>query len=158
MCCAPLISDGPIIFLVLVILTQLPAVFLRALQIVGGLFLLYLAKEAFVAPTSSASSARPPRSFVDAVLMNFLSPGPYIFWSTITGPMFLKAWRIAPINGLSILFGFYTMLIGGFVGFVLLAGASMQLDSRAAHLLHRIAAVTLAVFGLWQIWAGTMRF
>ncbi|NJN98663.1 MAG: LysE family transporter [Anaerolineales bacterium] len=41
---APLVSDGPIIFLVLLVLTQTPLWFLNGLQIVGGLFVLYLAK------------------------------------------------------------------------------------------------------------------
>ncbi|HXW00521.1 MAG TPA: lysine transporter LysE, partial [Anaerolineae bacterium] len=37
---APLVSDGPIIFLVLLVLTQTPAWFLNSLQIAGGVFVL----------------------------------------------------------------------------------------------------------------------
>ncbi|MBI1880094.1 MAG: hypothetical protein HYR94_18055 [Chloroflexi bacterium] len=39
---APLVTDGPIIFLVLLVLTQTPGWFLNVLQIAGGLFVLYL--------------------------------------------------------------------------------------------------------------------
>ena len=38
---APLISDGPIILIVLVALTQAPPWLLRGLQIAGGVFLVY---------------------------------------------------------------------------------------------------------------------
>ena len=41
--CAPLISDGPIILLVLLILSTVPPWLLLALQCAGGVFLLYLA-------------------------------------------------------------------------------------------------------------------
>ena len=43
---APLLSDGPIIILVVLILTQLPPWFLRVVRIAGGVFILYLAWKA----------------------------------------------------------------------------------------------------------------
>jgi len=46
---APLISDGPIIVLTLVVLSHVPVWFQRFLYIAGGLFILYLAYSAFVA-------------------------------------------------------------------------------------------------------------
>jgi len=46
---APLLSDGPIVFLVLIVLTQFPPLFLRWIQGIGGLFLLYLAYGAYKA-------------------------------------------------------------------------------------------------------------
>ena len=44
---APLVTDGPVILLVLLVLKNLPPAFLRALQIGGAAFLLYLAWDAF---------------------------------------------------------------------------------------------------------------
>ncbi len=44
---APLISDGPIILFVLLLLTYMPPLFLSLLQIAGGGFLLYLAWGAY---------------------------------------------------------------------------------------------------------------
>lgn len=82
---APLVSDGPIIFLVLLVLTQTPAWFLSVLQIAGGLFVLYLAKGTLsslktvtLIPQTTTAASR--QSFFKAVLMNFLSPGPYPFF------------------------------------------------------------------------------
>jgi threonine/homoserine/homoserine lactone efflux protein len=40
---APLVTDGPIIALVLLVLTSVPPMFLRVIQVVGGVFVLYLA-------------------------------------------------------------------------------------------------------------------
>ena len=45
-CLAPLISDGPIILLVVVLLAQTPDWFLDGLKIGGGFYLFYLAYEA----------------------------------------------------------------------------------------------------------------
>src|SRR5512143_741063 len=46
-CLAPLLSDGPIIALCLLVLTQVPAWLQRFLYIAGGLFIIYLAYSAF---------------------------------------------------------------------------------------------------------------
>ncbi len=40
---APLISDGPIIFLTILVLEQLPSLLIRIISLTGGLFVLYLA-------------------------------------------------------------------------------------------------------------------
>jgi threonine/homoserine/homoserine lactone efflux protein len=92
---APLVSDGPIIFLVLLVLTQTPDWFLIILQLAGGLFALYLAQGALAGlktlpsmPEVSAEAAR--LNFFKAVAMNFLSPGPYLFWSIIAGPVMMQ--------------------------------------------------------------------
>ena len=55
---APLISDGPILVLVLLILAQLPDSFLRFLQLAGGLFILYLAWRAYRALPAAARRCR----------------------------------------------------------------------------------------------------
>ena len=81
---APLISDGPIILLVLLILTQTPDWLLRAFQIVGGLYIIYLAWGAyktFQTPVSELSldPVAPQKSLCEATILNLLNPNPYIF-------------------------------------------------------------------------------
>ncbi len=56
--CSPLLSDGPIIVLVMLILTSMPGLFLEALRFGGGLFLLYLARTAFMAARQSLILSR----------------------------------------------------------------------------------------------------
>ena len=60
--CAPLISDGPIILLVLWVLSRVPAWLQRGLHLAGGLFILYLAWGAWRAWRACAGSA-PGRRF-----------------------------------------------------------------------------------------------
>ena len=156
---APLVSDGPIVTLVLVVLTQTPLWFLSLLKIMGGLFILYLARGAFLALKASDDSLQPAeeatqQNFFKAVLMNALSPGPYLFWSVLAGPIVLEAWRQSPGLGLSFVFGFYGTLIGGFAGFIILFATASQLGPRVSKILSGISAIALLGFGLYQIWDG----
>ncbi len=156
---APLISDGPIILLVLLILTQTPQWFLYALQIAGGLFLLYLAYGAYKAFQMRAASISPPpdaaqQSLLKGALMNALSPNPYIFWATIAGPIFIEGWRQAPRYGVSFVVGFYMTLIGGFMAFIGLFALTRRLDPSVSRALSLVSAILLLLFGLYQLWQG----
>lgn len=158
---APLVSDGPIIILVLFILTRMPAWFLYSLQLIGGLFLLYLARNAFrlfqtpaPIPTSGEQASVPRQNIFEAALMNALAPGPYIFWATIAGPILLAGWRESAGHGLSFLVGFYGTLIAGFMGFVTLFALAKRVDPRLNRLLSGFSAVVLLGFALFQLWQG----
>ncbi|MDM8518606.1 LysE family transporter [Anaerolineales bacterium HSG6] len=158
---APLISDGPIIFLVMVVLTQTPDNFLNIIQILGGFFLLYLAKGAWQAAqqeiqlTESVTDSI-PRTMLKGAMMNALSPGPYIFWSILAGPIVLEGWRQSPALGLSFVVGFYVTIIAGFMGFVFLVAATSQVNPNLNKRLSQVAAVALLLFGLVQISTGLM--
>jgi threonine/homoserine/homoserine lactone efflux protein len=160
---APLLSDGPIILLVLLVLTRTPDWFLNGMQVLGGLFLLYLAwgayrsyKNTVAFETPSANTTN--QSIVKAALMNGLSPNPYIFWGTIGGPLFIAGWRQSPTHGLSFMAGFYVMLIGGFMAFVALFAIAKNLDPRVSRLLSLASALALLLFGLYQLWLGIGSF
>ena len=81
---APLVSDGPIILLCVLVLSQVPAWMQRILYIAGGLFILYLAYDTYNS-WKNFDSRLPSleigtqQSILKAALMNALSPGPYIF-------------------------------------------------------------------------------
>jgi threonine/homoserine/homoserine lactone efflux protein len=160
---APLISDPPIVTVVLLVLTRLPAQFLSVLRVGGGLFLLYLAWGAWQAwraeRQSDGALAEPPsgstlRAILKASLMNALSPGPYLFWATISGPILIAGWRASPALGLSFLLGFYAALIGGMALFVLVAGLTGRIDPRLNRGLGLVSAVALLAFGLYQLTTG----
>jgi threonine/homoserine/homoserine lactone efflux protein len=155
---APLVSDGPIVVLILLLLKQTPGWFLRALHFAGGLFLLYLAKGAydtFKSFSGSTPAADPARgSFFKGVTMNALSPGPYIFWSVLAGPILLKGWAESPSHGLSFAFGFYLTLIGGLAGLIILFATASRLGPKVARALNGFSALALLLFGLYQIWQG----
>ena len=158
---APLASDGPIIALMLLVLARAPEGFLRALQIAGGLFLLWIARATFRALRVQASPAtpapraeRPARGFAKAVAMNALSPGPWIFWSTVSGPILVESWRASPASAASFLAGFYLLLCGGNAALVLLFSGARRLGPRPARALTAASASVLLGFGVWQIARG----
>ncbi len=156
---APLISDGPIVLLVLLVLTRTPDWSLQVLQIAGGLFLLYLAYGAYKSYKTAVTTLpqnfdKTSQSVLKAALMNFLSPNPYIFWATIAGPIFIAGWRQAPINGVGFVFGFYLTLIGGFMAFIGLFALTKHLDFRVSRILSGLSALALLLFALYQMWQG----
>ena len=161
---APLISDGPIIALVLLVLTQMTDWFVSLLRLAGGFFLLYLAYKAYLSARAVLDTAVPQpaaenrQSLREAALMNMLSPNAYIFWSTIAGPIFLEGWRQTPANGLGFLLGFYGTLVGGFMGFVILFGVVGQASPRLNRVLGLVSAVALFGFGLYLLWQGAQPF
>jgi len=155
----PVISDGPIIALCLFVLNRVPIWFERVLYLVGGSFILYLAHGAYNSWRnfdSNLGHAGPgtQRSLLKAVLMNFLSPGPYIYWSLVTGPILLKGWRENPSLGIGFLAGFYITIISSLVGIILLFGLARELGPKVNRVLIGISAIALLCFGLYQFRLG----
>ena len=156
---APLLSDGPIIAIILLILSNLPLGLIRAIRIIGAVFILYLAYQSFQAfrrfqeeSLGQANAAR--QSLRQAAMMNFLSPGPYLFWSLVGGPTLLSGWQQAPGYALAFLVGFYIAMVGGLALLVGLFGAAQRLGSRVSRALLGISAVAMCGFGLYQLWQG----
>ena len=155
---APLISDLPIIILVLFILTKIPHEVLQILQSIGGLFLFYLAFIAYKTWRANdredqQSLSREP-SFFKAVLVNLLNPGPYIGWSLVMGPMLIKAWRINPVNGIALIIGFYSSMII-FTGLlIVLFSAAGNLGSKFKRISIGFSVIGLFLFGCYQLWSG----
>lgn len=159
---APLLSDGPIILLVVILLTQLPNWFLQGIQIAGGLFVLYLAwrtwrafrRADFAAPPEDAVATE--QSLLEAAVMNALNPIPYIFWGLAAGPVLVEGWRQSPTLGLTFLLGFYGALIGGFALLVILFGTARRLGPDVRRALTAVAAIALLIFGILQLWGGIL--
>lgn len=156
---APLVSDPPIVTVCLLILSQVPIWFQRFLYIAGGLFILYLAFGAYRAwknfevnlPVSASETGQ---SLWQAALMNALSPGPYIFWSLVTGPILIRGWRETPIHGIGFLAGFYVTLISGIAFIILVFGIARELGPKVNRALLGISAIALCIFGLFQLYSG----
>lgn len=156
---APLISDGPIIALCLLVLSQVPIGFQRFLYVAGGCFVLYLAYGTYRSwksfdsylPTGEAGSSG---SLFKAALTNTLAPGAYIFWTLVTGPILIRGWRESPIHGISLLLGFYVTMVLSLAAIIVLFGSARQLGPRVNRALLGISAVALFCFGLYQVWLG----
>lgn len=156
---APVLSDVPVIALVLLVLTQVPPLFVHVLRLAGGLFLLYLAAGAVSAfrryGQPAATQPRPAhRTILEAATVNLLNPNPYIAWALVLGPMLLQAWGRSPATGLAFLTAFYSTMVLATAGIVMLFGLARTLGPRIARSLVLVSAVALAAFGLYQIGAG----
>lgn len=156
---APLVSDPPIITLCLLILSQVPRWFERILYVAGGMFILYLAYNAYKAwrffeAEINVSETESNQSVWRAALMNALSPGPYIFWTLITGPILIQGWRETPINGVGFMAGFYVTLISSLAFIIVVFGVARELGPKVNRVLLGISAIALFGFGLYQLWLG----
>lgn len=155
---APILSDIPVVSLVLFVLSRVPPAFVHALQVAGGLFLLYLAFGALSAARSYEQAAAEPtaahRTILKAALVNLLNPNPYLAWALILGPLLLEAWRRAPSTGIGLIVSFYGTMVLATLGIVLLLGAARSLGPRIARTLVAVSAVALAGFGLYLLAAG----
>ncbi|MCD4717703.1 MAG: LysE family translocator [Desulfobacterales bacterium] len=156
---APLVTDGPIIALVLFILTQTPQWFLDILRIAGGLFILYLARGVFVTlktpgPTLEPSGHGARQTLLNAIVLNFLNPNPYIFWSVVAGPIMLSGWRESAKLGIAFIVGFYGTFVCILVVLIIVFATAGRLNPKVNRILIAITAVALAVFGVYQIAVG----
>jgi len=156
---APLISDGPIIVLCLLVLRQVPDSFKHVLYIVGGLFVLYLSYGAYKAwknfdsnLPSTESGAQ--QSVLKAALVNILAPGAYIFWSLVTGPILITGWRVTPIFGIVFMLGFYITFVLCLMLVIFIFGTMQAFGQKFRRALVGISVAALFCFGLYQLWLG----
>src|SRR3954467_11595264 len=87
----PIITDIPIVIVVLLILKQFPPELIRIIQLVGGLYLLWIAygswrqfragNVAFKPDASSPEGVSRVKTLAQGTIMGWVSPGPYIFWA-----------------------------------------------------------------------------
>jgi len=156
---SPLISDGPVIALALLVLSRVPAWLAQGLRLAGGVFVLYLAWGAVKTwrgyDAKDMTPAPPKRqSVLSAALVNLLNPNPYISWTLVLGPLLLKGWREAPAHGVALLAGFYGVMVLSLAGTIALFAAARNLGPRVNRVLIGLASVALAGFGCYLLWSG----
>jgi threonine/homoserine/homoserine lactone efflux protein len=158
--CVPVVTDPPLIAVVLLVLAQLPAGFLRALGILGGVVVLWLGagalRAAWAPPAATSTGAPPPAGFVRGLLVNFTNPNAWIWWSTAAGPILVSAWHASPLSAASFLAGFYTLLLGGNLLFVLFAARLAGAGPAVARALGAVSGVALVLFGGWRLAKGLL--
>ena len=160
---APVVSDGPILILVLFLLSTIPDNFIIVLRIGGGVFLLYLGLRAFKSwrefdEDETISDESNKHTLLSAVFVNLLNPAPYLGWSLIMGPLFLEGWRIAPINGITLILGFYVTMIITLVGIIILFGFARELGPKVSKILLGLSSIALFIFGFYQLAQGIIYY
>ncbi len=155
---SPLLSDGPIILSVLLILTRLPDAAAQVLQAAGGVLLLYFAWSSYRqwrrGPlTETKSEARAPRTLLEACGVNLLNPNPWLGWSLVMGPALLAAWSVSAAHGLAFLISFYGVMTCGTALLIMLLGTTGFLSPRTRHALILVSAIILAGLGIYRLLA-----
>jgi threonine/homoserine/homoserine lactone efflux protein len=153
---APLVSDGPIAILVLLVLKRLPENTGPFLQAAGGLLLLYLAISAFrqwrkQGGEASDGGTPAPRTLLQAVAVNILNPNPYLGWSLVLGPQALSAWSRNPGYAVALIVAFYATMTATLALTIVFFGATSFLGPRGRSALLFLSAGTLAALGLFQL-------
>ena len=159
---APLISDGPIALLALLVLARLPELLGALLQAAGGMFLLYLAWSTFRSwqrwsEPEGIEDRQTPRTLLQAAVVNLLNPNPYLGWSLVLGPAFLAAWEDSHASGLALVIAFYSTMIVYNAGVILLFGTTRHLRPGARRALVLVSSVVLAGLGVYMLSAGLTR-
>jgi len=156
-CLAPLISDVPIVLLVLLVLGQLSENAQNLLRASGGVLLLYFAyvtMRQLRQPGALETHSSAPRTLLDAVLVNLLNPNPYIGWSLVLGPAVLAAWHEHPSHAVVLVGAFYCTMVVMLALFVFLVGTARFLGSRGQRGLIAVSAFALAGLGLYLLFTA----
>jgi threonine/homoserine/homoserine lactone efflux protein len=155
-CLAPLVSDGPIALLVLLVLSRVPPSMTTVLQAAGGVLLLYYGWGSYrdwrKGPvTSDAAEAPGPSTLMQAVAVNILNPNPYLGWSLVLGPSAVKAWQVQPIHAIALVTAFYATMVVAMAGTIALMGTTRFLGPRVNRVLILVSAILLASIGLFLL-------
>jgi len=160
---SPLVADIPVIILSVLVLSSISDTAIRLLRIGGGVFILWLAWGSLKsiragvligegAPVDVTLSSG--KLFRRMVGVNIFSPAPWLFWSTVNGPLLIEGWRQTPLTGLGFLIGFYGTLIGMFALIVLAFGWLRGVNPVVTRSLMMAATALLILIGISFIVQG----
>ena len=149
---APIVTDGPIIFSALAILTQFKdvALFVGILGFVGGVYLLWLSLKILrVKNINVSNTLGTPTSLATAIKVNLLSPNPYLFWFTVGGAYLVRGSQTESAVFVVVAIG--TLVLAKMVVAWVASGFRGLLDSHAYLWVMRALGGLLSVFGLLML-------
>ncbi|MDH3390525.1 MAG: LysE family transporter, partial [Desulfobulbaceae bacterium] len=98
---------------------------LGIISIIGALFILYLGinnlRTKGIELDLDKSS---PKSFQKGIIVNALSPYPYLFWLSVGAPITVKAMDQSLLAPVSFILSFYMLLVGAKIILAILVGKS----------------------------------
>ena len=157
----PLITDMPIIALTLLVFSQLTNsdIILGIISFLGGAFIAYLGYETIkVKGFETDTVQHKPRSLRKGIIVNLLSPHPYLFWLVVGSPILYEAYRLTPVAAAVFLLFFYLCLVGSKITIaVLVERSGAFLKNRAILWIMRLLGMVLIGFAVWFIIDG-LRF
>ena len=124
---SPLFTDLPIILLTLFVLVQFSGFHkvLGVVSLIGGCVVLvmgYISMNPKVHESDLVESE--PKSLSKGILVNALSPHPYLFWFSVGGPILNKAINLNMAVPFAFIGSFYLLLVGSKILLAMLVGKS----------------------------------
>jgi len=155
---APILTDAPVIALAILFVDALPSGFLRALAIVGGLFVIYLGVSSIkrpIAGESTVTQATARGDVLRACATNLLSPHPWMFWIAVGGPILVETWGSRRPDAIGFLVAFFGLLVGLKVLFAATVSLGREaLGSHGHRTAIRVSGALLVGLGVWLLYQG----
>ena len=124
---APILTDLPIIIITVFILSKLSSFHsvLGVISIIGAFFILYMGMQNMrIKGIELDINKCSPKSFQKGIIVNALSPYPYLFWFSVGGPTTIKAMDQSLPAAISFVLSFYVLLVGSKIILAFLVGKS----------------------------------
>ncbi|MBT8356557.1 MAG: LysE family transporter [Desulfobacterales bacterium] len=147
---APTLTDLPIIIITLFILAKLSNFhnILGIISLIGGLVILFMGYESIRTKGVELNlKETKPKSLTKGILVNALSPHPYLFWLTVGAPTVTKAMSQSIIAALAFICSFLALLVGSKIVLAIVVGKSKSFLAGNVYIyIMRFLGLALCVF------------
>jgi len=150
---APLVTDLPIVLLTVFILSKLSNFhgILGVISLVGGFVVLGMGIQGLKAKGLEFNLQKTrPKSLTKGILVNILSPHPYLFWLSVGAPTMTRANDQNVFFAAAFVISFYLLLIGSKIMLAVLVGKSKTILKGSVYIYTMkflgLALCALAVF------------
>jgi threonine/homoserine/homoserine lactone efflux protein len=155
---APIITDVPIVILTLLIIAKLShfQFALGVISIFGSCFISYLGFQSIRSTGANITIEKvKEQSLQKGILVNFLSPHPYLFWLTVGAPMTLRAMDHAVLAAAAFIGSFYILLVGSKIAIAIIVGKSRSFLAGSAYIYTmRCLGLILLIFAALLFYDG----
>ena len=159
---APLLTDIPIVAVTLFILSRMVNFdsVLGIISILGGIFIAYLGYDSIKTKGIEIDIQNIKlQSIRKGIIVNMLSPHPYLFWLMVGAPITFKAYQESLGAAIAFIIAFYVLLVGSKISIALLVDKSKAfLKNKAFIWTLRILGLVLMIFALLLIREGLRYF
>jgi threonine/homoserine/homoserine lactone efflux protein len=153
---APILTDGPIILLALLLTLQFNEIdwFISLISIFGSIYLVNIGYKIFKEPNNlnPSGSGGVQSSLATAMKINFLSPAPYIFWLTIGTSYILMGTEFDA--AVFIVCALLSLCFTKFLVAAAIATLGSKFNPRVYSVILRSLSVPLLVFSVQLMYSG----
>jgi len=153
---APVLTDGPIILLALLLTFQLSELnwFISLISVLGAIYLAYIAYKISMGPSSISprGNSSASSSLITAVKINFLNPAPYIFWLTIGSGYILMGSEFEAT--IFIACAIFSLCITKFIVAVAIKKLGEKFNPRVYSVILKSLSVPLLIFSAKLLYSG----